>query len=90
MFADRGYNDDGTLVNRALPRAFITDENIVVDRIKRMIIESKVKSVNGKDIDILAHSVLCMGIIKSGFVCKNLKACKKKVLKISPLKEWLK
>ena len=59
VFADRGFNSDGTLVPRSQSGAVIQDIDEVVDRSLRMIIENKVVSVNGDVIDIEADS-LCL------------------------------
>ena len=61
VFADRGYNEDGTLVNRALPGAFVKDPEEAIPRVIRMIKEGKVTAVNGKDIDIVADSICVHG-----------------------------
>ncbi|MDR0696765.1 MAG: 5-oxoprolinase subunit PxpA [Christensenellaceae bacterium] len=61
VFADRGYDDDGSLVSRGKPGAMITDENEALDRVIRMIIDHKVKSVNGIDIDVTVDSVCVHG-----------------------------
>ena len=57
VFADRAYEEDGTLVNRRKPGAMIEDEDEAINRVIRMIKEGKVTSITGKDIDIKADSV---------------------------------
>ena len=61
VFADRAYEDDGTLVARSKPGAMITDEDEAVARVIRMILEHKVTSINGKDIEICPDSVCVHG-----------------------------
>lgn len=61
VFADRAYNDDGTLVNRRLPGAFIHDREEAFTRIKRMVLEGKATSISGKEIDITADSICVHG-----------------------------
>lgn len=61
VFADRGYNADGTLVNRALPGAFVKDIDEALPRVIRMIKEGKVKTADGQDIDIKADSICVHG-----------------------------
>ena len=61
VFADRAYEDDGTLVSRSKDGAMITDSEIAVSRVLRMITEGKVESINGKDIDIKADSICVHG-----------------------------
>ena len=61
VFADRAYEDDGSLVARSTPGAVITDENEAIARVVRMVRESKVTSVNGKDISIKADSICVHG-----------------------------
>ena len=61
VFADRAYEDDGSLVARSKPGAVITDENEAIARVVRMVRESKVTSVNGKDISIKADSICVHG-----------------------------
>lgn len=61
VFADRGYNPDGTLVNRSLPGAFIKDPNEAIARVIKMVKEKKVIAVNGEEIDIAADSICVHG-----------------------------
>jgi len=44
-FADRNYNNDLTLVSRSFPYAVITDKEEVVVHVKRMALQSEVKTV---------------------------------------------
>lgn len=61
VFADRGYNPDGTLVPRSQPGAMIHDPGIAIPRVVRMVTEGKVTAVNGEDIDICADSICVHG-----------------------------
>lgn len=61
VFADRSYEDDGTLVSRKKEGAMITDTDLAVGRVIRMVKEGKVESVNGRDIDIKADSICVHG-----------------------------
>jgi UPF0271 protein len=61
VFADRAYEEDGSLVARTKPGAMITDEGEAIRRVVRMIKEGKVMSVTGKDIPIRADSVCVHG-----------------------------
>lgn len=61
VFADRGYNDDGTLVPRGKPGAMIHDPDTAAERVIRMIRDHKVISADGKEIDIRADSVCVHG-----------------------------
>ena len=61
VFADRAYEEDGTLVARTKPGAMIEDEDQAVARVIRMIKEGKVTAITGKDIPITADSVCVHG-----------------------------
>ena len=61
VFADRAYEDDGTLVARTKPGAIITDEDEAVSRVIRMIKEHRVKTVTGNEIEIVPDSVCVNG-----------------------------
>ncbi len=61
VFADRAYNDDGTLVSRKLPGAVLKDKDLAIRRVIRMVKEGKVESINGNDIDIKADSICVHG-----------------------------
>ena len=61
VFADRGYEEDGTLVDRRKDGAMITDENEAIARVIRMVKEKKVTAVTGKDIPIQADSICVHG-----------------------------
>lgn len=61
VFADRAYEEDGSLVNRRKDGAMVTDENLAISRVVRMILEQKVTAITGKDIPIRADSVCVHG-----------------------------
>ena len=61
VFADRAYEEDGSLVNRRKEGSMITDENEAIARVVRMIKEQKVTAITGKDIPIKADSVCVHG-----------------------------
>ena len=89
VFADRAYEDDGTLVARTRPGAMILDEEEAVCRVIRMIREHRVTSVNGKDIAICPDSVCVHGDSEKAllFVKKIRAALEREGIAIRPLHE---
>lgn len=61
VFADRTYQDDGTLTPRSLPGALITDEEQAVLQVLRMVKEGVVMSQSGRMIPIAADTVCIHG-----------------------------
>ncbi|MCI9104687.1 MAG: LamB/YcsF family protein [Lachnospiraceae bacterium] len=61
VFADRAYEEDGTLVGRGKPGAMITDEEEAIARVIRMIKDQTVRAITGKDIAIRADSICVHG-----------------------------
>lgn len=61
VFADRAYEDDGSLVARSKPGAMITDEDLAISRVVRMVKEGKVETISGKTISIQADSICVHG-----------------------------
>lgn len=61
VFADRAYEEDGTLVARTKPGSMITDENLAIERVLKMIKNGSVKAVTGKEIPIEVDSICVHG-----------------------------
>lgn len=61
VFADRAYEEDGSLVARTKPGAMITDEEQAIARVIGMIKKGTVTAVTGKEIPITADSVCVHG-----------------------------
>jgi len=61
VFADRAYNEDGTLVARSKPGSMIEEEHVAIARVVRMVTEGKVQAMTGNDIAIRADSVCVHG-----------------------------
>ncbi len=61
VFADRAYEDDGSLVARTKPGAMIHDEDQAVSRVIGMIRTGSVTSINGNTIEMQADSVCVHG-----------------------------
>lgn len=89
VFADRAYEEDGTLVARTKPGSMIEDEDEAVARVIRMIKEGKVTAITGKDIDITADSVCVHGDGPKAlaFVEKLRNAFTAEGIEIAPLSE---
>ena len=61
VFADRNYEEDGSLRARSKPDSIIHDEDECIARVLRMVTEGKVTAVTGRDIDIRADSICVHG-----------------------------
>lgn len=61
VFADRTYQQDGTLTPRRQRDALITDQNKAVQQVVRMVKEGKVLSQQGVDVSIQADTVCIHG-----------------------------
>lgn len=61
VFADRAYENDGSLVNRRKSGAMITDEKIAIQRLIQMVKEKTVETIDGKVIPIEADSICVHG-----------------------------
>ncbi|GHU73928.1 LamB/YcsF family protein [Clostridia bacterium] len=61
VFADRAYEDDGSLVARGKPGAMIHDEDEAVRRVVGMVTSGTVASITGKMIPIAADSICVHG-----------------------------
>lgn len=89
FFADRAYEEDGTLVSRRKEGAVITDEREAIARTVRMIKEGKLTAASGKDIDIRGESICVHGDNAKAltFVKKIREALTQEGIAICPLKE---
>lgn len=61
VFADRTYQEDGSLTPRKLPGAMITDEEQSLAQVLRMVQEGKVRTLSGADIDVTADTICVHG-----------------------------
>jgi 5-oxoprolinase (ATP-hydrolysing) subunit A len=61
VFADRGYEADGSLSPRGQPGAMITDADVAVARVLRMVLEGRVESRTGGDVALQADTVCLHG-----------------------------
>ena len=89
VFADRAYEDDGTLVARTKPDAMIRDEDEAVRRVIGMIKNHSATSVSGKEIEICPDSVCVHGDSEKAllFVKKIRSALEQEGIAIKPLQE---
>lgn len=61
VFADRTYQEDGSLTPRTQPNAMITDDAASIWQVLTMITEGKVRTATGKDIPVKADTVCIHG-----------------------------
>ncbi len=59
VFADRNYNDDGTLVSRTLDNAMIENTEQAIDHVLQMVTEGTVTTVTGNKMPLKARFNLC-------------------------------
>ena len=61
VFADRTYQDDGSLTPRSHTDALIADVEISIAQVKRMVMDGMVRSVQGKDVPVRADTLCIHG-----------------------------
>ncbi|MDN4606432.1 LamB/YcsF family protein [Sporosarcina highlanderae] len=61
VFADRTYQADGTLTSRREANALITDHDVAIEQIIRMVKEGKVCATDGTDVAIKADTICIHG-----------------------------
>ncbi|WP_427312236.1 5-oxoprolinase subunit PxpA [Cupriavidus sp. H39] len=61
VFADRGYNPDGTLVRRGTPGALHEDEEVALGQTLTMVRERRVRAIDGTWVPIQAETVCLHG-----------------------------
>lgn len=87
VFADRAYENDGSLVSRNKPGAMITNEAEAVSRIIKMITEGRAEAIDSSEINIQADSVCVHGDGTKAleFVQKLNNAFKEKNIEVVPI-----
>ena len=60
-FADRAYNDDGSLVSRRLPGAVLHDTDAIAERMLRLVQTGDVESITGRSVPVQADSICVHG-----------------------------
>jgi UPF0271 protein len=61
VFADRGYNADGSLVKRGTPGALHEEEDVALDQTLTMVREQRVRAIDGSWVPIRAETVCLHG-----------------------------
>ena len=61
VFADRTYQDDGSLTPRSQPNALIEDTDKAIQQVLQMIKEGTVTTISGKIIPIVAETICIHG-----------------------------
>ena len=60
-FADRAYTPQGTLVSRREPGAVLHDEQLVAQRMLRLVQEGVVQAIDGSETRVQADSICVHG-----------------------------
>lgn len=61
VFADRGYQADGSLVPRTHPRALLTDTAEAVNQVLSMVLKGTVTAITGESVALKADSICLHG-----------------------------
>ena len=88
VFADRAYEDDGSLVSRDKPNSLIHDDDICIQRILQMLKEGTVQAASGKLIRVKSDSICVHGDNPSAllFVQKITETLNLENIEIAPSK----
>ena len=78
VFADRTYQDDGTLTPRTQRNAMLTDSEMAARQVVMMAKDKKVTSLNGKSFPVKADTICIHGDLPQAYsfakaICKSLK-----------------
>ena len=61
VFADRNYQSDGTLVPRSHPQAMIDSDEIISERMLKLLDHGTVLSLDGQEIPLIAETICLHG-----------------------------
>jgi UPF0271 protein len=61
VFADRTYQDDGSLTPRSQPNAMVADEDVCIKQVQQVVQEQTVTTVTGKIIPLRADTLCIHG-----------------------------
>lgn len=91
VFADRAYEEDGSLVARTKPGAMITDEQEAIARVLSMVRQQRVTAVTGREIPVQADSICLHGDSPKAvlFAQKISRALQQEGIQIASLAEVL-
>ena len=90
-FADRAYNDDGTLVSRSVPGSVIGDPEVAAQRFVDFC-KGRVISITGKELRLEVDSICLHSDTKGAARHANaiFERCKKEGVQIVPMAEVVK
>ena len=77
VFADRNYNDDGSLVSRAQNNAILDNEEAVINRVKNLKEKGTLFSVTGKELSLTTDALCVHGDTKNAL--EFIKILKKEI-----------
>ncbi|RAS75617.1 LamB/YcsF family protein [Priestia endophytica] len=91
LFADRAYNEDGTLVSRKEPNAVIHDEETVIRRCINMVKKGRVTAHTGKEIEVTGHTLCVHGDTPGALrlAMRIKKVFQTEEIEVSQLEKWL-
>ncbi len=92
IFADRAYKADGKLVPRKELGSVITDRDIIIKRTLKMVLEKKVTTITGEELDIHGDTLLVHGDTEGSLqLVKEIKhALLEHGVEVLPLGKWIK
>jgi UPF0271 protein len=61
VYADRSYQDDGTLTPRSQPHAMIEDPDLATAQVRQMVLQGSVRALSGKDVPLKADTLCVHG-----------------------------
>jgi 5-oxoprolinase (ATP-hydrolysing) subunit A len=61
VFADRSYQDDGSLTPRGRPGAMIEDVELSIEQVRRMVLDGIVRAQSGKEVPVRADTLCIHG-----------------------------
>lgn len=89
VFADRTYQADGTLTPRSQPNAIIHDVQASIEHVRRMVVDGKVRSVDGTEVPVRADTLCIHGDEPTAldFVQKIRKALTESGIRLAPISQ---
>ena len=91
FFGDRAYNPDGSLVSRKLPGAVIHDQDLVAEKILKLVKDGTVKCIDGSEIALKADTICVHGDNPSALeLVRNIRgALETAGVEVAPVRDFL-